>query len=172
MNKKQLDKLLVLVGQGDNDAFSLLYNETAKGVYAFLYSYYNDKFNTEDGLQSVFLKIKLNAHMYKAGSNAMAWILQIAKNQALNDIKKFGRSIADDEVGLTTAVPPRDSRAEVFEAINKALKSDERQIVILHTLWGYKHKEIGELLGVPTGTVTSKYKTSISKLKQFLQKGG
>ena len=40
MDEKQLDKTLTLVGCVDNNAFELLYKQTAKGIYAFLYSYY------------------------------------------------------------------------------------------------------------------------------------
>ncbi len=172
MNSKDLDKTLTLVGKGDADAFSLLYKETAKGVYAFLYSYYNNRHNTEDGLQSAFLKIKLNAHTYKSGTNAKAWILQIAKNQALNDLKKYNKGDLDADALLNVSESGREGSLEVFEALNKALNQEEKQVVILHVLWGYKHREIGDLLQMPTGTVTSKYKTSIKKLKEFLQKGG
>ena len=55
------------------------------------------------------------------------------------------------------------------EALERALNERERDIVLLHVLWGFKHREIAEQLGLPLGTVTSKYKDAIAKLKKFLK---
>lgn len=171
MDEKQIDKTLTLVGRGDNNAFELLYKQTAKGIYAFLYSYYNHKQNTEDALQSVFLKIKNNANKYKPKTNAKAWILQVAKNYALNDLARRKREThVDNETLSVIGGSSENTGLGVFDAINKCLNESEKQVVILHVLWGYKHREIGGLLGVPTGTVTSKYKTAIDKLKRYLEK--
>ena len=49
--------------------------------------------------------------------------------------------------------------------MQRVLTEEEQRIVTLHVVWNYKHREIAEMLGVPTGTVTSKYKRSIEKLK-------
>ena len=172
MNEKQLDKILTLVGRGDNNAFSLLYTATSKGVYAFLYTYYGNRHDTEDALQSVFLKIKLNACKYKPKTNAKAWILQVAKNYAFNDLTRKKRETSmDNETLSVIAGEDKGYDGSVFEAINKCLNEGEKQVVILHVLWGYKHREISAILNMPTGTVTSKYKTSIKKLKEFLEGG-
>lgn len=42
-------------------------------------------------------------------------------------------------------------------------------MVVLHVLWGYKHREIAEWLGMPLGTVCSKYKYAIEKVKNYLK---
>ena len=55
--------------------------------------------------------------------------------------------------------------------MNRALDETERQIVTLHVLWGYKHREIAEKLEMPLGTVTSKYKISVTKMKKYLKEG-
>ncbi|MDE6373709.1 MAG: RNA polymerase subunit sigma-24, partial [Clostridia bacterium] len=75
MDKNQIDKLLVKISRGDNAAFEELYERTKKGVFSFLYSYLKNYENTEDAMQSVFLKIKLNAAQYERGTNGSAWIL-------------------------------------------------------------------------------------------------
>lgn len=155
-----------MISQGDNDAFNELYKQTGKGVFAFIYSYLKNYQDAEDVLQGVYLKIKLNAYQYKQGTNARAWILQIAKNLSLNEIKK--RKPAEE---LTDDVPSTQFSPSmgISDVMNKVLDEDERQIMILHVLWGYKHREIAEILNCPTGTVTSKYKRSIEKMKQALK---
>lgn len=172
MDKSAIDRCLVGVSKGDNDALLKLYEGTKKGIYAFLYSFYQNVWDTENAMQTVYLKVKQNAHSYKHGTDGRAWLFQVAKNLALNEIKKLAREkTADTETLEYHGGKSETASGEVFEAINKALSEVERQIVILHVLWGYKHREIAKELDMPLGTVLSKYKTSIAKLQNYLKKG-
>lgn len=166
MDERQIDKLLTEVARGNNAAFEVLYEKTKRGTFSFIYSYLKCYEDTEDVMQNVYLKIKLNIDKYTSGTNGRAWILQIAKNLALNELNKRKRVEYLDEV---------ETRAEeiscgsITEVMQKELSEEEYRIVTLHILWGYKHREIGEMINCPTGTVTSKYKRSIKKLKQALK---
>lgn len=168
MSNKELDRLLIRVSQGDNLAFETLYMETRRGVYAFLYTYFHNAADTEDGMQSVYLNVKKGIHTYRPGTNARAWILQIAKNLALNELKKKKREIPTEDIELGST-QYEGGRGEITDLMERILTEDEQRIVTLHVLWGYKHREIGEMLSCPTGTVTSKYKRSIEKLKKSLK---
>ncbi len=168
MHDRKIDKLIVKTARGDNEAFSELYEGTKRGVYAFLFSYLKHKEDVEDALQTVFLKIKKGAASYREGTNGKAWILQIAKNQALNEIKKRNRTETIE--GKDFSAPPVERDGTVNEIMQKVLSNDERQIVVLHVLWGYRHREIAQIINAPIGTVTSKYKRSIAKLKMAIKK--
>ena len=54
----------------------------------------------------------------------------------------------------------------------EVLSTEERTIVVLHDLWGFRHREIAEILDVPTGTVLSKYHRSIKKLREKARSEG
>ncbi len=166
MDKRQIDKLLVKISRGDDAAFGELYELTKKGVFSFLYSYLKNYENTEDVMQTVYLKVKLNIAQYRPETNGSAWILQIAKNQALNELHKSRRVNYTDELSITEQPA---TVGGITEAMGKVLTEEEQHIIILHVLWGYKHREIADQMGCPTGTVTSKYKRSIAKLKQALK---
>lgn len=168
MDERQVDKLLVKISQGDNVAFEELYIKTRRGVFSFLYSYLKNYENTEDAMQTVYLKVKLNICQYTHGTNGRAWLLQIAKNCALNELSKQKREEFLDDATIS---PYMDTYSgSVVSAMKKALTEEEERIVILHVLWGCKHREIAKELNCPVGTVTSKYKRSISKLKEELKK--
>ena len=92
MNKREIDMALNKIAQGDNQAFERLYIETKRGIYAFILPYFNNSADCEDAMQSTYLKIKQNIGQYKKGNNGLAWILQIAKNTALNELKKQKRT--------------------------------------------------------------------------------
>ena len=65
--------------------------------------------------------------------------------------------------------PDLFARGEIMDIMRRCLNEDEIQIVTLHVLWGYKHREISRQLGIPLGTVTSKYKRSIEKMRKALK---
>ena len=168
MKAKELDRLLISVSKGDNVAFGKLYEKTKKGVYAFLYTYFHNAEDTEDAMQTVYLNVKKGIHTYRHGSNASAWILQIAKNQALNEIKRKKREIPTEDIELEST-PHEGGSVEIMDVISRVLTEEEQKIVTLFVLWDYKHREIAEILDCPIGTVTSKYKRSMEKLKKYLQ---
>jgi RNA polymerase sigma-70 factor (ECF subfamily) len=168
MNTKELDELLARTAKGDNAAFEELYICTKRGVFAFLYSYFHNYADTEDAMQTVYLKVKTHIESYRVGTNGRAWILQIAKNHALNEIKKRRQEAPLEEV-QNRAIEPQASVGGVTEVMEKTLTEEEQRIVALHVLWNYKHREIAAMEGCPTGTITSKYKRAIEKMRKALK---
>ncbi len=166
MNAVELDGLLIKMQRGDNCAFEELYMATRRGVYAFLHTYFQNTADTEDAVQSVYLRIKINISSYRHGSNARAWMLQIAKNHALDVLKKARREIPSEEIEIVAE--PIVGETTILELMKKLLSEEEQRIVTLHVLWKYRHREIAEMLDIPTGTVTSKYKRAIEKLRTAL----
>lgn len=167
MDKKELDALLARVAAGDNRAFERLYAETAKGVFAFAYSYLGNRADAEDVMQSAYLQIKQKAHTYRAGTNARAWMFQIVKNMALDELRRRKRRAAAAERERTSSSVAANEGNVALEYMMRTLSAEEREVVLLHVFWGYKHREIADLLGVPLGTVTWRYNIAIRKLRDF-----
>lgn len=167
MSSKEVDLLLTRIAGGNNAAFEELYVKTKGGVYAFLYTYLHNPADVEDAVQTVYLKVKKGISSYQKGTNGRAWLLQIAKNHALNEIRKRNREIPSDEIEIVAQ--PTLNDGTVTAVMQKVLTEEEQRIVTLHVLWGYKHREIAEMLACPTGTVTSKYKRAIAKVKNALK---
>ena len=145
--------------EGDEDAFREFYLVTKKGIFAFLYGYYGHYQDTEDAMQDVYVQLRRNVLMYRPGTDARAWFMQMAKYKALNDLKRAKRTVlTSDEVLINVPVEDRERSGVATEALTRALNETEREIVIMHVMWGYKHREIAKHLDLPLGTVTSKYK--------------
>lgn len=167
MSTKEINALLIRIAEGDNKAFEEFYARTKNGVYAFLRSYFYNHADAEDAMQTVYLKVKRGISSYRPDTNGRAWLLTIAKNQALTDLKKMQREVPTDEIE-----PLADtslSNGVVTDAMARVLTAEERRIIVLHVLWKYKHREIAKMLNCPTGTVTSKYKRALAKLKKYLK---
>lgn len=171
MLKAEINSLLLDISKGNNRAFEKLYIKTKRGVFAFIYSYLHDYHESEDAMQTVYLKIKRGISSYTPGTNGNAWILQIAKNHALNLIKakKQTANIEDLSHKLSTPEPVFSDQSSVMQIMKKHLSEEEQRIVTLHVLWGYRHREIANLFNLPVGTVTSKYKRALQKIKNNLK---
>lgn len=167
MQRSHINNLLLQIADGDQQAFERLYLETRKGVFAFLYTYLQNYHDSEDAMQDVYLKIKQNIDRYQPGTNGSAWILQIAKNHALNILsyQNRHRTTDIDELAGVAGQSGIESVGGVTDVMQRVLSEQEQRIVTMHVLWGYKHREIAEELDCPVGTVTSKYKRAIEKLK-------
>lgn len=170
MNKKELDKLMKKVQEGDENSFAIFYHETYKGLFSFIYSYVKNWHTSEDLMQETYLKVKLNADKYIAGTNVTAWLFQIAKNLCYDYLKKSSSKELEviDYVVIEKSFEP-DTKMYVHDLINKYLSDVDRQIVLLHVLHGYKNREIAQILQLPLGTVLWRYNRAMKDLKKKIK---
>jgi RNA polymerase sigma-70 factor (ECF subfamily) len=174
MDKKELDKLLFQMQSGEKEAFEKFYNMTNKNLFSFVYVIVKSRQDAEDIVQETYIKIKLNLFSYKVGTNPSAWIFQIAKNLALDSLRKDKKENACpfDDVEIpdkTEHIDRKNSNLYLHDLMNKFLSLEERQIISLHVLSGYKHREIAKFLNLPLGTVLWKYNRALKVLKENLK---
>ena len=167
------DGLLLRIAQGKREAFSALYRLAARPVYAYALSVLKNPQDAEDVLQDTFLKIRSAAGTYVPHGKPMAWIMTITRNLCLMKFRRQKR---------LSVYPLEETRREVdFSLIEnvedrivvqtalKILSEEECQIIVLHAVTGWKHREIAGLLDLPLSTVLSKYRRGLKKLKSELE---
>ncbi len=171
MKKEELNNLMQKIQQDDEQSFNVFYQDTYKGVFSFIYSYVKNWHTAEDLLQETYIKIKLNAGKYKIGSNAVAWVLEIAKNTCKDYIRKESLRKTEElnENVLESKTTDITKKLYYHDLLNKSLKDGDRQIVLLHLIFGYKNREIAKILGIPIGTVLWKYNKLIKQLKNKIK---
>lgn len=169
-----LDKLIKKFIDGDSTVFDEIYSRTRKSVYYVALSVLRDKALAEDVMQTTYMRVLRGIKSYTLGTNANAWIVRIAKNEALNMKKVRMRELSVDEhENLTlfgTAEP--DRYGELVDIAKRILPDDEFSILMFVTACGYKRKEIGQMLEMPTPTVTWKYNNAIAKMRNALVSEG
>ena len=136
-----LEPLMARLAGGDQEALAELYHRTRTSVYGLALSYLKNQHDAEDVTQDAFVR---------------AW-----ENMALEDWERLAA------VNPMVTVEDR----QVLDAALTALADDERQIVLLHAVTGWKHREIAGLLELPLSTVLSKYRRALLKLKTKLEGG-
>lgn len=172
----QLDEnLIIRMASNDGAAFRELYQQTSGVVYGFAMSILRNKHDAEDVMHDTFIKIHSSAVTYKPSGNPMAWILTIVRNLCLNRIRagKVCEELPeyDDLAGTSNDSETMLDRMVLETAMN-VLDAEERQIVILHAMTGFKHREIAEILDLPTGTILSKYNRALKKIRKEMESKG
>ena len=169
------ERLLPLVGQGDPEAFEVLYRSTEKAVYALALSILRNPHDAEDIVQETYLKVRAAAHLYVPQGKPLAWLFTITKNLCRDLLRGQSRTEAapdgaEDDLRFSYVSDPTDRL--VLEAALKALGEEERQVVLLHAASGLKHREIAPDLGLPLSTVLSRYSRALKKLQRYLTEEG
>ena len=169
------ENLIIRMASNDGAAFRELYQQTSGVVYGFAMSILRNKHDAEDVMHDAFIRIYSSAVTYRPSGNPMAWILTIVRNLCLNRIRE-GKvcedlSEYDDLAGASDDSEDLLDRM-VLETAMKVLDAEERQIVILHAMTGFKHREIAEILDLPTGTILSKYNRALKKVRKEMETKG
>lgn len=167
----ELDTLISRVAQHDTDALEEIYRQEKTSVFSYALSFLKNPHDAEDVLQDCFVSIYASADRYVSSGKPMAWILTITKNLCLQRLRSSRTRDVPFE-GLDSELPayhpfPFEDRA-LIEYCLRALSDSEREILLLHAISGFKHREIADLLELPLATVLSKYHRAIKKVRNYL----
>lgn len=158
--------------QGDERAFEEIYNETGRGLFAYIRSLCKDYYVAEDMMQVTYIRLRTSIASYRAGGNAYAWLYTIARNATLNEIAKRKRELsldAEENASQFGTYGIDEDGSPVTEIMNRVLGETERQIVTLHVMSGFKHREIAEILDKPLGTVLWTYNNALAKMRKAIK---
>ena len=169
----ELDDMLTAAARGDEKAFEALYDATRVSVYSFALSIVKNTHDAEDVMQDCYVTFFTSAAGYEPCGKPLAWILTIVRNLCFQKLRmrKLNAELPEEDndtlLSSETALPPED-RLIIRECLD-TLQPEERQIIILHAVSGFKHREIAEFLDLPLATVLSKYRRALKKLRQHLE---
>ena len=99
--------------------------------------------------------------------------MRIVRNLCLSRLRELKRSakLSEEDWHGLLRTDDIDSNLHAAEML-EMLSDTERQIVLLHAVSGFKHRETADLLGIPLATVLSKYARAMKKLRKHFPEGG
>ncbi|WP_327357218.1 sigma-70 family RNA polymerase sigma factor [Streptomyces sp. NBC_01304] len=179
----EAEKLLPLVAEGDQQAFEELYGLVSGPVYGLVRRVLRDPAQSEEVTQEVLLELWRGAGRFdpERGS-ALGWILTLAHRRAVDRVRS-ARAASERElrVGRRSHVTAFD---EVAEAVEEGLEREwvrrcldrltalQRQSVTLAYYDGYTYREVAERLAVPLGTVKTRMRDGLQRLRGCLDRAG
>ena len=169
------ERELVLAAQrGEREAFSQLVRSHERRAYAVARAIVVNHEDAEDAVQEAFLHAYRALHRFMPDQAFGAWLHRIVANAALDITRR--RKVRDaDELPETVASPFRDPAegSELRQRLQDALATlpvRQRSVIVLHDVEGFKHAEIGVMLGIPEGTARSDLHYARSHLRGVLAK--
>jgi len=177
VNNEKLDVLMGRLQRGDASALEDIYRITYENLYRLSYAILRCFGSAKDIVQDVFVQLFHVAKQYKLGTNANAWICRIARNKCYDEYKRRGKTDVFEETTLDILQTPKCGEDKwmtniMLQTALDKLDVDTREIVVLFGLKQYKHYEIAEIVGKPTGTVKWLYQKALKEMKKILQGGG
>src|SRR5712691_592288 len=173
-------RLMSRVAGGDADALGELYDHYGRVVFGLIYRMLGSPESAEEVAQNAFHSVWRQAGAYRPERGSVrTWLLAIARNAAIDWRRTKGRRVereaAIDEAAELVEETHVDDRviarlrAERVRAAIAALP-DEQRVVLSLAFWsGLSQREIADRTGTPLGTVKSRVRLGMSKLREGLR---
>ncbi len=169
-------ELLARVASGDQDAFASLYDLLSARVFGLILRIVVNRAQSEEVLQEVFFEIWQSAARFAPNKGqGRSWILTIAHRRAVDRVRASqSSSDRDVRVGMRDIEVAHDSVAEQVqlsiegERVGRALTQlpeAQREAIVLAYYGGYSQSEISVLTGIPLGTIKTRMRDGMSRLR-------
>lgn len=170
------ESLLAGLGSGDPDASAAFVRRFQHRVFGLTMSILRDRGAAEEAAQETFVRVWRHASAFDPRRGAVAgWLLTIARNVSINMLPSRRVDPVDPallaEVTNGPAAEGPEERVTNFEYLRRALArvpEDQRRPLVLAAFYGFTAKEVSELDGVPLGTVKTRIRSAMMKLRSEL----
>lgn len=173
------EDLVRRVALGDEDAFEALYDAISPTVFGLVRRVVRDPAQSEEVTQEIFVEIWQNAARFDADrGKAVSWILVIAHRRAVDRVRASQASVDRDlRQGIKEYQDSYDDVAETVELrleaerVHRALDSlteSQREAITLAYYGGHTHQEVAAMLQVPVGTVKTRIRDGMIRLRDKL----
>ncbi len=174
----QQDQLILELQSGNEKAFERIYQLYSESTFGIIYSIIRDEAVAEEVLQDVFMKIWKNAASYNPKKGRFfTWVLNIARNASIDKIRS--KDFKNKKLNLKS-----DNFVDILESRNNfsgrmdaiglqkyidILEPICKKIIDLLFFKGFTQKETSEELGIPLGTVKTRNRVCIDKLRSTVK---
>ena len=175
------EQLVAFIVRGENWALSEIYDRYTRLVFSLALKILNDRASAEEIVQQVFTKVWRSARDYRAERGKfLTWVMSISRNQCIDELRRrrarpftplgdeewLDELASDDDPAQ--AVQYTFERARVREALKK--RPAEQRIVIELAFWGgLTQQEIAVYCHSPLGTIKTRSRLGMQRLKRLLQ---
>ncbi|OGV66030.1 MAG: hypothetical protein A2283_08575 [Lentisphaerae bacterium RIFOXYA12_FULL_48_11] len=158
---------------GDAGAFDMMWKEYGQMLFAMMLSMLCSHQDAEEVLQDVFVKIARNRDGIAGARNMSGYIYTIARNEALNFMKKRKKVQEPTDPAKLWLVPADEEESLGDESIRVAgllaeLPEDQRTVIVMKIYQNMTFDDIACAMGISLNTAASRYRYGMEKLKTLL----
>jgi RNA polymerase sigma-70 factor (ECF subfamily) len=174
-----LDELLALAGRGDQAAFEAVYDRAAAPVFGLIRRVLRDPAQSEEVAQEALLEVwRTAARFDPARGSAVTWVMTIAHRRAVDRVRS--ETAAAEREARAAAVASPVATDEVAEAVEASLEAErvrrcldglselQRESITLAYYSGYSYPQVASALGVALGTVKTRIRDGLQRLRNCL----
>lgn len=169
------EQLICRMSDGDGTALAEFYDQYAPQVLGLLVRMLPTRSDADDVLQEVFWQLWNSAGRYDAGRGSpKGWLFMMARSRALDSLRRLKTNfVASEAPDVPIWNPPTSDleRLESSEQVRQALSEltdEQRQAINLSFYGGLTHQEIAEHLELPLGTVKTRIRLGMKRLRGLL----
>ena len=177
---QDLSAFIEKLAGGDQSALSSLYDASNRLVFGLILRIINDRSTAEEVLLDVYTQVWRQASTYDAKRGApLAWLMTIARSRAIDRLRSGkhdqNKESLDDLSNLTgSGVSPEEAtvfseRQQIVRSALDSLSPEQREVIELAYYSGLSHSEIALKLGQPLGTVKTRTRLAMMKLRDLLR---
>ena len=166
------------IATGDESALAALYDSWSQPVYSVVAHLLNDADGAEDVVEETFWQVWQRASSYDASRGTVrTWIPTIARSRALDRLRSRKRNREDIAADMSVLRDPapdpsqdaeNDERRHLIQVALQELPAEQRRALDLAYFRGLSQSEIAELLGEPLGTIKTRMRLGMQKLRDRL----
>ena len=167
-------ELIRRTGDGDRNAFEVLYRRYSRPVFGLALRRLGDRGRAEDAVQETFASIWRSAASYRPDRGPGApWLYAVARNAIVDRARARAEvpSEIPDEAATESGPSDRVEQGWVAWRVHRALEElpeREREVLALAYWSGLSQSEVAEFLGIPLGTVKTRTRAALAKLADIL----
>ncbi|HEY3027393.1 MAG TPA: sigma-70 family RNA polymerase sigma factor [Pyrinomonadaceae bacterium] len=174
------NELLRAVARGDESALAGIYDRYRLILFGLIVRILHSREEAEDVLQEVFLQVwRRAADFDEARGRAFTWLVTVARSRALDRLRALGSRArlaeaapVPQQVGDAAEEAFQSEQAEVVRRALAQIPADQRQALLLAYFEGLTQMEIAARLGAPLGTVKTRMRAGMIRLRKILQELG
>jgi RNA polymerase sigma-70 factor (ECF subfamily) len=176
-------ELMALIARSHADALSELYDRYHRLVFSLALNSVADYTTAEEITLDIFTRIWEKAETYQADrARVITWLLSMTRHRSIDELRQRNTRLERDSIGWADASPSHDSGVnDPEEVVELALQrerirtavaqlpADQKQALALAYFRGYTHRQIAETLQQPLGTIKTRLRSAMQKLRQILE---
>lgn len=169
--------LMTAVRNGDDGAFGKLVEKHQRPLMNFFARMGVNITDAEELTQLTFIKLYRHRGTYRPSAKFTTWLYLLARQTRVDEVRSAARrelarkaaELERDIMGANACEPPQFGLRDDLQAALGKLDEDHRAVVVLGMVQELPYQEVGQILGIPTGTVKSRMHNALKKLRAILE---